>query len=961
VTDQQPDSSFGELLRRLRADRELTQEELAGLAGLSPRTVSDLERGVNRTGRRQTVSLLADALELTGHARVEFEARGHGRSLPGPCRPARSSESLKTRRLIGRDDEIAALVRLIEEAFAGRGGTVQVEGEPGIGKSTLVRTALARTADSGCQVFWAAGDELGQAFPLLPFIEGLRVREISANRRRKTILRLLRGEHTSGHGMDVPAVLAEQLLALVADECAVRPTILVIDDLQWADQASIALWERLAQSARRAPLLLIGMARPVPRRDDLLVLRRALGNAARIQLTGLTNASVGELLEALLGGKPDHDLLQLADGASGNPLYITELVAALNRGSGVTITDAGTVMLTNDPVPDSLSAAIADRLSFLSADTRPTVEAAALLGVDFAVPDLAVVRNSGVAGLIPAITEACAAGVLAESGGGLKFRHPLIHAALYDSMPAALRAAWHCDAGRALAEAGAPVDRVARQLLQALQDPATVETASQWMVDWLAHTAGPLVARAPGVAVQLLRWAVASAPASASQYAGLEARLAEALYRMGEATESEQVATRALARATDPDLFVDLHWTLGQVRIRLGRFAECLEALNETAAFPGISDRHRARLLVLAARTHDNVGDAETAGQVATTAFALASEAGDAWAMAWALHVLTTVVAGQGRLTDVLSLCDQALRVTGADPALTDLRLLLQINKAIMLGEMDRYEEAFATAWQARELAHEVGTVIRLVQAHSALGQLLFDTGRWDEALTEVEALPVDLKEPIAACCDLGVAAVIRFHRGEADVARRLRSGAGPHARRTGVQTISPLALARSLDLELTGALPDALAALSADSADDGKKFAERENLLADAVRLAVKTGDLGTACAITSHAEAIAAGSEVSHQRANALFCSGLLERDATRLLVAADRYNSVGRPLLRAKALEAAAAHLAAPGNYEQARAVYAEAIELYASLGAIADVTRLRAADSYEREARNEKGMR
>ena len=81
-------------------------------------------------------------------------------------------------------------------------------------------------------------------------------------------------------------MLAEQLLALIAEECATRPTILVIDDLQWADRASVRLLARLAGSARDLPLLLAAMMRPVPQRDDLLALRRA-GDAARLQLTGL--------------------------------------------------------------------------------------------------------------------------------------------------------------------------------------------------------------------------------------------------------------------------------------------------------------------------------------------------------------------------------------------------------------------------------------------------------------------------------------------------------------------------------------------------------------------------------------------------------------------------------------------------------------------------------------------------
>ena len=77
--------------------------------------------------------------------------------------------------------------------------------------------------------------------------------------------------------MDVSAALAEQLLALIAEQCAMQPTILVVDDLQWADQASIALWGRLARSVQQVPLLLVGMMRPVPQRDDLLAMRRAAG------------------------------------------------------------------------------------------------------------------------------------------------------------------------------------------------------------------------------------------------------------------------------------------------------------------------------------------------------------------------------------------------------------------------------------------------------------------------------------------------------------------------------------------------------------------------------------------------------------------------------------------------------------------------------------------------------------
>jgi DNA-binding CsgD family transcriptional regulator len=849
--------------------------------------------------------------------------------------------------LVGRDSEMALLTGLIKEAARGRGGAVLIEGEPGIGKSALVRAVVAEAPEAGCQVFWGAGDELSQALPLLPFLDGLRVREPSANPRRETIVRLLRGEATADRGTDVPAVLAEQLLALITEQCAIRPVILVIDDLQWADPASVTLWGRLARSAPQMPLLLAGTMRPVPQREDLLALRRVAGDAARLELTALGEAAVADLLASLAGGRPDDNLLRLADGAAGNPLYLTELVAALARGSGLTVTAAGAAELVGDSAPGSLSAAIADRLGFVTGPVRDVLRAAALLGAEFAVPDLSIVLGRGVADLIPAVDEACAAGVLAESGHGLGFRHPLIRAALYDEMPAPVRAAWHRDAGRALVAAGASADRVARQLLRATggtDGPA--EPMDEWMLDWLASTADTLVGQAPGVAAELLERAVASSPAGSARHGWLASRLADALYRTGDTAQAGQVVIRALEHAAEPDLLVDLLWTLAQSRMLAGESAESLATLDRALASPGISARHRSRLLVLAARTHIHLGEAETASRVAASALEAASEADDSWAMGWALHVLTLVTTMQGRLTDALPLFDRALAVTESDPALTDLRLLLQINQAVTLGCLDQYEQAFAAAEQARHLADRVGTTRRLAQAHYALGQLLFETGRWDEALAELEIVPEDLKEPGAACSELGIAAVIGFHRGETEAARRHLAAAAPYAERLGNRPISQLALARSLDCEQAEALPEALAALTAGFANSTEDLGEIEDLLPDAVRLATQAGDLSTAQTLAGHATTLAAESDVPHRQANALYCRGLLDRDAQRLLAAAERYNDAGRPLLRAMALEAAAGHFVDADDRGQARDAFTGAVEIYTALGAAADVARVQA---------------
>jgi DNA-binding CsgD family transcriptional regulator len=849
--------------------------------------------------------------------------------------------------LVGRDSEIALLTELVRKLSLGFGSSVLIEGEPGIGKSALVRTAVTGVPDAGYQVFWGAGDELGQALPLVPFLDGLRVREPSTNPRRTTIVRMLRGEVAADRGTDVPAALAEQLLALVTEQCATRPAILVVDDLQWADPVSVTLWGRLARTARQVPLLLIGMMRPVPLREDLLALRRGVAEADRLQLTALTDPATVDLIAALAGGKPDTDLLRLADGAAGNPLYLTELVAALARSSSLTVTDAGTVELAGDSAPSSLSAAIADRVGFVTGPTREALKAAALLGMEFAVPDLAVVLGWGVADLIAPVDEACAAGVLAESGSGLGFRHPLIRAALYDEIPAPLRAAWHRDVGRALAEAGAPPDRVARQLLQAVDGPGDAPgPMDDWVLDWLTRTADPLVHQAPKVAAELLTRAMADRLADPARQGWLASRLADALYRIGDRSAAEQVVNRALEHCCEPDLLVDLHWTLAQCRMLAGSSAQSLAALEKALSSPGLSARHRARLLVLTGRTHKYLGELDKAGQVATRALAEASEASDNGAMAWALHVLALVSSVRGDLIGALPFYDRALAVAEADPALTDLRLLLQINKALVLGYLDQYEGAFAAAGEARHLADQVGTTFRLAQAHGALGQLLFETGQWDDALAELATVPEDLKEPGAACCELGIAAVISFHRGDIDRARRRLEAAVPHTERIKHRHVGPLALARSLDFERQGALPAALDALTSGFGGDTGELQEIEDLLADVVRLAAETGDLDTAHTFAGQAAALAAGSEIPHRQANALYCRALLDHDPFQLLAAGARYEDAGRPLLRAKALEAAAGEFVSIGDRTQARAAFTKAVEVYTGLGAAADAAQLQA---------------
>src|SRR2546421_495983 len=123
----------------------------------------------------------------------------------------------------------------VDELAAGRGRAVLVEGEPGIGKSSLVRSAARQAGAAGCQVLWGACDELSQAFPLLPLLDALDAHDVGSGRSHPSIAAVLRAEPTPGSQVDVVTVAVERLLALVDELCVATPLMLVVDDLQWAD------------------------------------------------------------------------------------------------------------------------------------------------------------------------------------------------------------------------------------------------------------------------------------------------------------------------------------------------------------------------------------------------------------------------------------------------------------------------------------------------------------------------------------------------------------------------------------------------------------------------------------------------------------------------------------------------------------------------------------------------------
>ena len=403
---------------------------------------------------------------------------------------------------VGRTQELAILRAGAEALRGGEGAVVWVEGEPGIGKSSLVAEALAAASEQGWDIGWGMADQLTERLPLRVMLDCLQVRPGSPDPRRAQAADLLRGRRLGlfADG-DASVIGVEVLITLVDELCAAAPAVIVVDDLQWADEASLVVWHQLAASIGQLRLLLIGTCRPTPLRQDVQQVRAAVvrRGGAVVTLGPLPETDVAALVTAMVGAPPGDALRRLTAQAVGNPLYVRELVDALVREQALSIRPIAEVALAGEQLPVSLAAALTDRLSSVPAETAQILRTAALLGGRFTVTDLAVVLRRPVSDLAAALQEAAAAGILANSGSELVFRHPLIRQALYEGMPAALRTALHAEAAQELAATGADALSVAQQL------SAARRPGEGWARAWLIQAAPALATRAPQLAAELLR------------------------------------------------------------------------------------------------------------------------------------------------------------------------------------------------------------------------------------------------------------------------------------------------------------------------------------------------------------------------------------------------------------------------------------------------------------------------
>ncbi len=463
--------SFGYWLRRRRKALDLTQEALARLVSCSRDAIRKIEADQRRPSRG-LAERLAAKLEVPSAERRAFvqAARGarRGARLEGEEAPAGGAPEPEGTRFVGRDNESDLLRALLVRLAAGQGHAVLVEGEPGVGKTRLLRE-LARYAGAHAVPTLATRCyEIERAMPYQPVIDlvtqglALAPKAMLETLPPVSLAEIAALVPTIRQQAEVPALsqdfpearqarlfrAIDQLFDALA---AARHLVAIVDDVQWADAASARFLHYLArESAARPRLVLLAYRDEALAADEHLAelvgsLRRE-PHARHVPLARLSLADTQTLLEG------DTRLAaRLHRETDGNAFFLTSMLHALKAGE-ISGDEPGDL-----PLPEALTASVQRRLAHVPESARPALDAAAVLGRRFDFESLLAVTESPAPALLEALETLIRRRLLREDAEGTyDFGHDKLREVAYREISAARRRLLHRAAAEALeARAGA--------------------------------------------------------------------------------------------------------------------------------------------------------------------------------------------------------------------------------------------------------------------------------------------------------------------------------------------------------------------------------------------------------------------------------------------------------------------------------------------------------------------------
>jgi predicted ATPase len=327
------------------------------------------------------------------------------------------------RALCGRDAERSMIRELLRRAERGADGVVLIEGEPGIGKSRLLRDACQEAGDRAFSLVAGAADPLAHATPLFTL--------------RAALHEPLTGLAASHDGPDEPSAAYElaRIRSRLEQRAASAPLLICLDDLHCEGERTLAALRCLRRDLCRQPLAwLLARSNTVRGGADHLFALLERDGAVRITLGPLAPEAAEIMLADAFGAPPDPRLAALALDAAGNPALLTELIGSLRENQAVEVS-GGRSVLASQPPPPQFCQVARRRLGQVSRQTRHLLVAAAVLGPAFRLEDAAEMLGVSPASLLPAMEEALDAALVSTAEHGFSFRSELLRRAQPNVMP----------------------------------------------------------------------------------------------------------------------------------------------------------------------------------------------------------------------------------------------------------------------------------------------------------------------------------------------------------------------------------------------------------------------------------------------------------------------------------------------------------------------------------------------
>ena len=840
--------------------------------------------------------------------------------------------------LLGRAEEWTKITHALDRVRSGASSVLILHGEAGIGKTRMIQELIAHAAGRGFAVLAGRAEDLERMRPFGAIADA--------------ITNLVRKHGPRDGGFDDvlkdpsnPGEVIDRFIDFVEELALAQPACVVLEDLHWADPDTIAAARALTRRLAYLPILFVGTHRPHPQSQELQrFVDVGLGEGGVVvELNRLDEQSVTAIVAGIVGGAVGPRLANMLKATSGNPLFAVELARALQE-EGVLRRENGTTDAEIAELPPTLRLTILRRLSQFPSDVLDRMKAAAILGSTFNLHELAAVVEQPVAAVARTLEGPMAAKIVEERQGKLAFRHDLIHEAIYEDIPAPIRASMHVDVARVLRSLGVPLVRVAEHMIRGLDlgDPALFDDVVPLMME--IRLPAPLV----GLALT----------AKALELPGVDEHRRDELRRYmlwplamtGRREDALRLGKEILRRPQDPMIEAGIRYALGMTLAEDGRALDAageLEALiGDPRTPPTVSLLARISLpgLLLRGGIFDRLPLLEQL-------LAEARATDDRLAITVATGCFAAGLVAEGRVEEAIHKSEEYIEMERPFRSMVPTPYVVP---AIAHVAADRLGDARLACQEGRRRASEVGEVPADACYGPLEGFACFLAGDWDEAVEEA-TLGLDLvARGIGSSVCFAIAratlAQVALRRGSVDMAQlHVRDGERMITEKGPQWGTDLLAWTKALCIETSGDLTEALEALLIGwTTADGGHYLIGRPVFPDLVRLAVATGDDAIATRVTEEAEeGRRRAAEISSVAGAALRCRGILADDADLLLAAVEAYRKSPRVVEKASACEDAARSLSRRDKTADARPLFEEALATFEQLGAVHDSSRVLAA--------------